>query len=124
MSDQVEQRILTIIEDPELSPYGNPVPGLSELDESYGTTAKAGGSHLLDAITGAEEQSATIVRIGEPAQVEPEVLTLLGEAGIAPGRTVQVRPQGDRMVVTGTREGDTAVSLPQDIASHIFVAVD
>ena len=124
MSDQVEQRILTLIKDPALSPYGNPVPGLNELDDSYGSTLAAGGSHLLDAIRGTQEQQATIVRIGEPAQVEPEVLTLLGEAGIAPGRSVRVRPDGDRMVVTGDREGDTAVSLPQDIASHIFVALD
>ncbi|QDO89833.1 metal-dependent transcriptional regulator [Ornithinimicrobium ciconiae] len=121
MSDQVEERILAIIKDPLVSPYGNPIPGLAELDDSFGHTAPAGGSHLIDVLRGAAQQDVIVVRIGEPAQVEPDVLALLGEAGVAPGRTVTARTEGDRVVVTGSQQGDTAVSLPQDIAAHIFV---
>ncbi|MCK0113647.1 metal-dependent transcriptional regulator [Ornithinimicrobium sp. F0845] len=124
MSDEVEQRILKIIEEPLVSPYGNPIPGLSELDADYGTTAPAGGRHLVDALREGPEREVVVVRIGEPAQVEPDVLGLLGEAGVAPGSTVRAQLQGDRIVVTGTREGDTAVSLPRDVASHIFVQLD
>src|SRR5690606_40034133 len=43
---------------------------------------------------------------------------LLGEAGVAPGRAVQARAEGDRVVVRGTDETDTAVSLPRDVRSE------
>src|SRR5699024_8189584 len=124
MSDQVEERILGIIKDPLVSPYGNPVPGLSELDPQYAATAEAGGRHLIDVLGPESSQQVTVVRIGEPAQVDPDVLGLLGEAGVAPGRTVEVRTEGDRIVVAGTQDGDTAVSLPYDVASHIFVTTE
>lgn len=122
MSDEVEQRILTIIKDPLVSPYGNPIPGLAELDSQFEATGPAGGQHLLTVLTGDAEQEFTVVRIGEPAQVEPDVLALLGEAGVAPGQKISARVEGDRVVVVGAAEGDTAVSLPDDVASHIFVA--
>ena len=121
MSDQVEERILAIIDDPRVSPYGNPIPGLAELDPAFGTTGRAGGEHLVDALVGAQELQLVVVRIGEPAQVEPEVLALLGEAGVAPGQTVSARAEGERVVVVGSREGDAAVSLPREVAAHIFV---
>lgn len=123
MSDQVEQRILTIIKDPLMSPYGNPIPGLSELDPQFDQTGPAGGQHLLTVLADeSDEVQVEVVRIGEPAQVEPDVLALLGEAGVAPGRQISARTEGDRVVVTGSRDGDTAVSLPHDVASHIFVS--
>lgn len=121
MSDEVEERILAIIKDPLVSPYGNPIPGLAELDPNYGPTGEAGGRHLVAILAAGAEQEVVVVRIGEPAQVEPEVLGLLGEAGIAPGRSVRARAEGDRYVVTGAHEGDSAVSLPRDVAAHIFV---
>ena len=63
----------------------------------------------------------TVRRIGEPAQVEPEALTLLTDAGLMPGRRVRVRREGARIVVV--REGAeeaTGVSLPEDVAIHVF----
>ena len=32
MSDAVERRILELLDHPSVSPYGNPIPGLAELD--------------------------------------------------------------------------------------------
>ena len=32
MSDAVERRILDLLDHPSVSPYGNPIPGLAELD--------------------------------------------------------------------------------------------
>ncbi|WP_114907305.1 metal-dependent transcriptional regulator [Ornithinimicrobium murale] len=123
MSDQVEQRILAIIKDPHVSPYGNPIPGLSELAAEFPATGTAGGQHLLEVLTNVPgDLEVEVVRIGEPAQVEPDVLALLGEAGVAPGQRVTAHSEGDRVVVTGAQEGDTAVSLPHDVASHIFVS--
>jgi DtxR family Mn-dependent transcriptional regulator len=64
---------------------------------------------------------ATVRRIGEPAQVDPEALNLLTRAGMMPGRRVRVRREGDWIVVV--REGaeeTTGVSLPEDVALHVF----
>lgn len=121
MSDEVEQRILSIIKDPLISPYGNPIPGLSELDPQFSATGEAGGEHLVEVLTDQGDREFEVVRIGEPAQVDPDVLALLGEAGVAPGQRVSARTEGDRVVVTGSGADDTAVSLPHDVASHIFV---
>ena len=48
-------------------------------------------------------------------------LTLLTDAGLMPGRRVRVRREGARIVVV--REGAeeaTGVSLPEDVAIHVF----
>jgi len=64
---------------------------------------------------------ATVRRIGEPAQVDPEALNLLTRAGLMPGRRVLIRRDGDWIVVV--REGAetvTGVALPEDVALHVF----
>jgi DtxR family Mn-dependent transcriptional regulator len=64
---------------------------------------------------------ATVRRIGEPAQVDPESLNLLTRAGLMPGRRVLIRREGVWIVVL--REGAdaaTEVSLPEDVALHVF----
>jgi DtxR family transcriptional regulator, Mn-dependent transcriptional regulator len=63
----------------------------------------------------------TVRRIGEPAQVEPEALNLLTHAGLMPGQRVRVRRDGGRIVVV--REGAeeaAGISLPDDVAAHVF----
>jgi DtxR family Mn-dependent transcriptional regulator len=125
MSDRVEQRILGLISTQELSPYGNPIPGLEELGgvsvPAPAATDGAPEPHLELVATG-EEQEVTVTRIGEPAQVEPEVLGLLAEAGVLPGRTVVVRREDGRVIVAGTGvDAQPGVSLPADVAVHIFV---
>ena len=63
----------------------------------------------------------TIRRIGEPVQVDPEALALLTSAGVVPGARVEVVRDGGRVVAV--REGSepsTGVSLPDDVAVHVF----
>ena len=63
----------------------------------------------------------TVRRIGEPAQVEPEALNLLTQAGLMPGQRGRVRREGARIVVV--REGAeeaAGVSLPEEVAAHVF----
>ena len=62
-------------------------------------------------------------RIGEPAQVDTDALTVLTEAGMTPGVVVQVAGDEDETVVVLRREGEsaTSVSLPRDVADHVFV---
>ena len=120
MSEQVERKILGLIGDGLESPYGNPIPGLEELGVERAGDFLTG----LTALTVAVSESPRIVtirRIGEPVQVDPEALALLTSAGVVPGARVQLVRQGGRVVAV--REGaDHAqgVSLPEDVAIHVF----
>jgi DtxR family transcriptional regulator, Mn-dependent transcriptional regulator len=62
-------------------------------------------------------------RIGEPAQVDHEALSLLTVAGLLPGQRVRVRRDDGRVIVTrdGAEEAG-GVSLPADVAAHVFAA--
>jgi DtxR family transcriptional regulator, Mn-dependent transcriptional regulator len=120
MSERVERKILVLIGEHRESPYGNPIPGLDELGEPLNEDFRRGVTSLV-ALAVEASRVVTVRRIGEPAQVEPEALTLLTDAGLMPGRRVRVRREGGRIVVV--REGAedaTGVSLPEDVAIHVF----
>jgi DtxR family Mn-dependent transcriptional regulator len=120
MSEKVERKILGLIGDGRESPYGNPIPGLDELgDEFVGDFLT--GLVALTAAAGETPTTVTIRRIGEPVQVDPEALSLLTSAGIVPGALVEVVREGGRVIATreGAQRAD-GVSLPEDVAVHVF----
>src|SRR5471032_612451 len=120
MSERVERKILALIGEHRESPYGNPIPGLDELGEQPNENFRRGVSSLVE-LADEEPRVVTVRRIGEPAQVEPEALSLLTHAGLMPGQRVRVRREGGRIVVVREGAEDTAgVSLPQDVAAHVF----
>jgi DtxR family Mn-dependent transcriptional regulator len=120
ISERVERKILALIGEHHESPYGNPIPGLDELGEPLNEDFRRGVASLVElAVDG--PIVVTVRRIGEPAQVEPEALNLLTQAGLMPGRRVRVRREDGRIVVV--REGApevSGVSLPDDVAAHVF----
>jgi DtxR family Mn-dependent transcriptional regulator len=120
ISERVERKILALIGEHRESPYGNPIPGLDELGEPLNEDFRRGVTSLVQ-LAAEVPRIVTVRRIGEPAQVEPEALNLLTDAGLMPGRRVRVRREGARIVVV--REGAeeaTGVSLPEDVAIHVF----
>jgi DtxR family Mn-dependent transcriptional regulator len=120
MSERVERKILALIGEHRESPYGNPIPGLDELGEAPNEDFRWGVSNLVELVDSGSGV-ATVRRIGEPAQVDPESLNLLTLAGLMPGRRVQARREGAWIVVVrdGAEEA-TGVSLPEDVALHVF----
>jgi DtxR family Mn-dependent transcriptional regulator len=120
MSEQVERKLLTMLGHPTESPYGNPIPGLAELGgaEPAGTE---GLVNLVDAVHGRDSGvTARIRRLGEPAQVDPELLLQLKQAGVFPGSTGSFSPAGSYVAVQ--IEGfDNGLELPNELAAHIFV---
>ncbi|WGD36983.1 metal-dependent transcriptional regulator [Lysinibacter sp. HNR] len=121
MSEQVERKLMSILGDPKESPYGNPIPGLVEIGGSETESFSEGVVNIVDAVIHAEGPvSGTIRRLGEPAQVDPELLAQLKQAGVIPGNMGLFSRSGSYVVVqiNGFDEG---LELPNEVAGHIFI---
>ncbi|WP_442914376.1 metal-dependent transcriptional regulator [Kribbella sp. NBC_00709] len=125
MSDAVELRLLKILDNPTESPYGNPIPGLEELQ----TSGIASGiedfrigveplDQVLDHATG-ESVRVLVRRIAEPVQTDDGAMAVLRKAGALPGREVDSTLDADGVLV-GSREAGGVIS--DETAGHIFVS--
>ena len=117
MSEQVERRILDLLEHPTVSPYGNPIPGLEELGDDG-----AGGSGEvlvgLDKAVGDEPQRLLVRRLGEPIQTDADAMAALRRSGVRPGEVVKARlSEGGVLVGSGMEYAEVDL----EAASHIFV---
>ncbi|KQV07333.1 metal-dependent transcriptional regulator [Leifsonia sp. Root112D2] len=121
MSEQVERKLLEMLGHPTESPYGNPIPGLEELGDDSAGSFSHGVINLVGLVEGKDSPvTASIRRIGEPAQVDPALLLQLREAGVFPGSTGTFSALGHYILVQidGFDEG---LELPNELAAHIFV---
>lgn len=121
MSEQVERRILELLNHPTESPYGNPIPGLAELGQAeMNQEFLEGVQPLTRAVRGATEPIRVVVRrISEPLQTDTEVMSVLRRVGVLPGNDVLATLGHDGVVVA--RQGETA-EIDADAAIHIFVS--
>jgi DtxR family transcriptional regulator, Mn-dependent transcriptional regulator len=123
MSEQVERRILELLGHPTESPYGNPIPGLDELGDNPAGLFTTGVINLVGLVEGKNAPvSASIRRLGEPAQFDPVQLLQLKLAGVFPGSTGTFSKAGSYVFVQidGYEEG---LEVPNELAGHIFVNV-
>ncbi|MCC3267667.1 metal-dependent transcriptional regulator [Arthrobacter gengyunqii] len=122
MSERVERRLYELLGRPTESPYGNPIPGLEEIGGVAAELFHQGVTNLVAAVAAVEPGTKMqLVRLAEPVQVEPELLTQLDEAGMRPGAeiTAEVVAGYISVRVPGI-EG--ALELPPEVASHVFVS--
>jgi DtxR family Mn-dependent transcriptional regulator len=123
MSERVERKILALLKDHQDSPYGNPIPGLDELGEEPNEAFRVGVKSLAE-LAALDTATVLVRRIGEPVQVDQDALGLLTSAGLLPGQRIEVRRHDGRVIAV--REGadeSTGVSLPTDVAQHVFAAL-
>lgn len=123
MSERVERRLLTIFGDQQLSPYGNPIPGLGEIGGNNTTVKFRDGLATLEEMAEEDQDIPAVVRrIGEAAQTDVESLAVMMAVGIVPGQDILVRLEGERVLaqIAGGAPSD-AVTLPMDVARHVFV---
>ncbi len=118
MSENVERRILEILGHPTVSPYGNPIPGLAELDEAA-TFSDLTGLTTLDKVVGEASTRVTVVRIGEPIQNDAALMRSMRRAGALPGATVTVFASPGGVLVGSAGE---YAELDSVTASHVFVS--
>ena len=118
MSETVERRILEILGHPTVSPYGNPIPGLIELDQES-ADSDLRGLTTLDRVGRDGATRVTISRIGEPIQTDGTLMAALRRAGALPGATVKVVTSPGGLLVGSAGE---YAELDTVTASHVFVA--
>ncbi|ROO91287.1 DtxR family iron (metal) dependent repressor [Actinocorallia herbida] len=122
MSEQVEARLVALLDNPTACPHGNPIPGLEEL----GGRAAASAEPVTAMTTAAtrDGQAAVIRRIGEQVQADHDQMLKLKQIGIQPGREVTLAvgdDDGVRVICDDSGDGPET-ELPRRIAEHVFVA--
>jgi len=120
MSEAVERKLLTLLGNPTVSPFGNPIPGLDALLggpalPGYGSGG-LGGLALLATTATEDGCDVVIERISEQLQENAALLRLLAEQGIRPGAAMVARRHEGSVTLDGHL-------LPDGVADHVFVRV-
>jgi len=94
MSDAVERKLVALLDNPTISPYGNPIPGLKELTEQRTAPGAPpvleAGLQRLDEFARRGGGPVEVRRIAEHVQTDAELMAGLKTAGIVPGHQVEV----------------------------------
>ena len=121
MSEDVERRLVRVLDNPTTSPFGNPIPGLSEL----GLASSESGADQINLVRLTELPAgmpvAVVVRqLTEHVQGDVELIGRLKDAGVVPNArvTVEANDHGGVMIVI---PGHEQVELPHHMAHAVKV---
>ncbi|MFT4043869.1 MAG: iron dependent repressor, metal binding and dimerization domain protein [Gordonia sp. (in: high G+C Gram-positive bacteria)] len=117
MSENVERRLLAILDNPTTSPYGNPIPGLEEL--GVPSAGLDDGATRLSDLPQGDSVAVIIRRLSEHAQSDAELISALREAGVVPNARVTVTCSPQKVEIS--TPGHDGLSLVPDMAHAIFV---
>lgn len=121
VSEQVERKIINLISTPDVSPYGNPIPGLQEFGLKVNPAFNEGVISVASLPgVGTAGRDFVLRRIGEPLQVDPELLGQLKSLQIMPGATINVEFRGQHVFVSA-KDNPEGIELDADLAHHLFV---
>ena len=121
ISDDVERRLVAILDGPRESPYGNPIPGLDELEPDAPPTEefRRQAAPLTTVLPSRGGTLAVRVRrIAEPLQGDDAALAALARVGARPGATLDAARTPAGAVL---RRGDDLVVLTAAQAEHLYV---
>jgi len=108
MSEEMEERLVRVLGDPQTCPHGNPMPG-----------TKPRATRPLERLTVGER--ATVERIPDQFEHEPGFLEYLDTQGVRPGvalEMIEQRPGLLRVAVNGT-----ARSIRPDCGQKVWMAI-
>ena len=119
MSESVERRVLDLLGNPTISPYGNPIPGLEELQPGASSTPLDAAAMLPLSEAAQEDVRRVIVRrIAEPMQDDGEAMTTMHRIGAMPGASVKVRRSAGGVTIGSAGE---YTELSDEVAMHVLV---
>jgi DtxR family Mn-dependent transcriptional regulator len=120
MSETVEKRLMTLLEHPTESPYGNPIPGLGELGVGPVAEPFMEGVQSLSQAANRLESTALVRRISEEMQKDEHLMSALRRVGATPDNTVTIMATSEGVLIGSG--GETA-EIIGEAADHIFVRV-
>jgi DtxR family Mn-dependent transcriptional regulator len=118
MSEEVERRLVAVLNNPTTSPYGNPIPGLEELGLGQPAAAPEDLVRLTDLPHGAAT-AVVVRRLAEHVQSDPEVISQLRDAGVVPDARVTVEAKPG--TVTITVPGHGGIDISEEMAHAVQV---
>ena len=120
MSEDVERRLVRVLDNPTVSPFGNPIPGLALLGLD-GTQARQDANLVRLTELPAGTPVAVVVRqLTEHVQGDVSLISRLKDAGVVPNARVQVESNPDGGV-TIINAGHENVDLPHEMAHAVKV---
>ena len=109
ISDEVEERLVTLLGNPATCPHGNPIPGAYSEKEPL--------RRLSDIEPG---QTVRLERVTEQVEFDEPSLTLLGEAEFTPGVVARVTAKDDDGTMTLEFDG-RRLALEANLTRLLFV---
>lgn len=118
MSEDVERRLVVVLNNPTTSPYGNPIPGLDQLGLNGPSNPAETLMRLTDVPSG-KPTAVVVRRLAEHVQSDPDVIAQLRDAGVVPDArvTVETRPGSVTIIVPG----HDGVELAEEMAHAVQV---
>ncbi|MDK7179421.1 iron dependent repressor, metal binding and dimerization domain protein [Corynebacterium riegelii] len=111
MSDEVERRVVAVLEDPTRSPFGNPIPSLEDVGAASTTDAQ-NGTRAVD-LRLDEPATVKVVQISEILQQGTEVQNPVISLGTLVGQTVTLTPLENGGVTLTTQDDETVELAPE-----------
>jgi DtxR family transcriptional regulator, Mn-dependent transcriptional regulator len=138
MSEAVERKLVALLHNPTVSPYGNPIPGLEELSDPVagvadGSTVSDGagappvpeaGLQRLDEFARRGGGRVEVRRIAEHVQTDADLMAELKAAGVLPSHDVDVEAItrfGEPVPVSS--DGSTVAEVAPLVAHAVLVRV-
>jgi DtxR family Mn-dependent transcriptional regulator len=127
ISDNVERRLVELLEYPVSCPHGNIIPGLDELGVPADTAKRAAqaldeAGVAMTKIGSRLRRQVVVRRISEQIQSDADLMLKLKNIGIQPGREITLAVSDEGVLVTGgDRVGGPGDEIPRQVAAHVFV---
>ncbi|MBO0838851.1 MAG: metal-dependent transcriptional regulator [Actinobacteria bacterium] len=127
ISDNVERRLVELLDYPVRCPHGNVIPGLDELGVPEDAAKRADAAIAeadiaMTSLANAGTDQVVVSRISEQVQSDSALMLRLKTIGIQPGREVTLTASDNGVRVTGVdRVGADEAELPAEVAAHVFV---
>ena len=120
MSEDVERRLVKVLDDPTVSPFGNPIPGLSLLGLDVFTQRHEANLVRLTELPAGSPSAVVVRQLSEHVQGDAGLIGRLKDAGVVPNARVQVvtNPTGGVTVIVS---GHESVDLPHEMAHAVKV---
>ncbi len=110
ISDEVEERLVVLLDNPATCPHGNPIPGAGGPERDLSALADSQpGDHVR------------LERVTEQVEVDLEALVYLDSHGFIPGVGAEVRAKAPDGTLTLALDGGS-IALGPTLASQLYVA--